>query len=58
MRDHKVFVAADPSRSMDLAEVVQSSIFRDRDGRQIMAQAHYDAPCICPTPRPASATSR
>jgi CO/xanthine dehydrogenase Mo-binding subunit/aerobic-type carbon monoxide dehydrogenase small subunit (CoxS/CutS family) len=48
--DRKVFVAADPSRSMDLAEVVQSSIFRDRDGRQIMAQAHFDAPCDLPDP--------
>ena len=35
---------------MDLATVVQSSIFRDRDGRQIMAQAHYDAPCELPDP--------
>ena len=35
---------------MDLAEVVQSSIFRDRDGRQIMAQAHFDAPCDLPDP--------
>jgi hypothetical protein len=28
---------------MDLAAVVQSSLFRDRDGRQIMAQAHLSA---------------
>ena len=53
-----VFARADHSKSMDLATVVQSSIFRDRDGRQIMAQAHYDAPCSLPDPRPASATSR
>lgn len=48
---HKqVHVKADPSRTVDLATVVQSSIFRDRDGRQIMAQAHYDAPCDLPDP--------
>ena len=46
----KVSVRADPSRSMDLGSVVQASIFRDRDGRQIMAQAHYDAPCDLPDP--------
>ena len=46
----KVYVKADPSRAVDLATVVQSSIFRDRDGRQIMAQAHYDAPCDLPDP--------
>jgi CO/xanthine dehydrogenase Mo-binding subunit/aerobic-type carbon monoxide dehydrogenase small subunit (CoxS/CutS family) len=46
----KVFVRDDPSREVDLATVVQSSIFRDRDGRQIMAQAHYDAPCDLPDP--------
>ena len=26
------------------------SLFRDRDGRQIMAQSHYDAPCSLPDP--------
>jgi CO/xanthine dehydrogenase Mo-binding subunit/aerobic-type carbon monoxide dehydrogenase small subunit (CoxS/CutS family) len=46
----KVFVKADPSREVDLATVVQSSLFRDRDGRQIMAQAHFDAPCDLPDP--------
>ena len=46
----KVFVRSEPERSMDLAAVVQSSLFRDRDGRQIMAQAHYDAPCSLPDP--------
>jgi CO/xanthine dehydrogenase Mo-binding subunit/aerobic-type carbon monoxide dehydrogenase small subunit (CoxS/CutS family) len=46
----KVFVTADPSREADLATVVQSSLFRDRDGRQIMAQAHFDAPCDLPDP--------
>ena len=25
-------------------------LFRDRDGRQIMAQSHYDAPCSLPDP--------
>ena len=30
--------------------VVQSTLFRDRDGRQIMAQSHYDAPCSLPDP--------
>src|SRR5205807_9681498 len=46
----KVFVESDASRSMGLADVVQSSLFRDRDGRQIMAQAHFDAPCDLPDP--------
>src|SRR5918911_109033 len=46
----KVFVASDPSREVDLATVVQSSLFRDRDGRQVMAQAHFDAPCDLPDP--------
>jgi putative selenate reductase molybdopterin-binding subunit len=46
----KVFVKSDPSREVDLATVVQSSLFRDRDGRQIMAQAHFDAPCDLPDP--------
>ncbi|MGH9244898.1 MAG: molybdopterin-dependent oxidoreductase [Acidimicrobiales bacterium] len=45
-----VSVKGDPSRTVDLASVVQSSIFRDRDGRQIMAQSHYDAPCDLPDP--------
>lgn len=46
----QVQIAGDPSRSIPLAEIVQASIFRDRDGRQIMAQAHYDAPCDLPDP--------
>ncbi len=46
----KVYVKSEPGRAVDLATVVQSSIFRDRDGRQIMAQAHYDAPCDLPDP--------
>jgi CO/xanthine dehydrogenase Mo-binding subunit/aerobic-type carbon monoxide dehydrogenase small subunit (CoxS/CutS family) len=50
MGGRKVFVKTDPSRALDLASVVQSSIFRDRDGRQIMAQAHFDAPCDLPDP--------
>jgi putative selenate reductase molybdopterin-binding subunit len=50
MGGRKVFVTADPERSIGLAECVQSSLFRDRDGRQIMAQAHYDAPCSLPDP--------
>ena len=50
MGGRKVFVKADPSREVDLATVVQSSLFRDRDGRQIMAQAHFDAPCDLPDP--------
>jgi putative selenate reductase molybdopterin-binding subunit len=48
--DRKVFLRSDPDRSMDLAQVVQSSLFRNRDGQQIMAQAHYDAPCDLPDP--------
>jgi CO/xanthine dehydrogenase Mo-binding subunit/aerobic-type carbon monoxide dehydrogenase small subunit (CoxS/CutS family) len=48
--NRKVFVPSDPSRAGDLATVVQSSLFRDRDGRQIMAQAHFDAPCDLPDP--------
>jgi putative selenate reductase molybdopterin-binding subunit len=48
--DKKVFDKTAPDRSIDLASVVQASIFRDRDGRQIMAQAHYDAPCDLPDP--------
>jgi 4-hydroxybenzoyl-CoA reductase alpha subunit len=46
----RVFVKADPSRGLTLAETVQSSIFRNRDGRQVMAFAHYDAPCDLPDP--------
>jgi CO/xanthine dehydrogenase Mo-binding subunit/aerobic-type carbon monoxide dehydrogenase small subunit (CoxS/CutS family) len=46
----KVFVAAEPDRAVDLPTVVQSSLFRNRDGRQIMAQAHFDAPCDLPDP--------
>ena len=46
----RVYVASDPTRGMTLGEVVQSSIFRDRDGRQVMAFAHYDAPCDLPDP--------
>jgi CO/xanthine dehydrogenase Mo-binding subunit/aerobic-type carbon monoxide dehydrogenase small subunit (CoxS/CutS family) len=46
----QVQVADDPERAITLAEIVQASIFRDRDGRQIMAQAHYDAPCDLPDP--------
>jgi putative selenate reductase molybdopterin-binding subunit len=46
----KVKVKGQPERSIDLATVVQSSLFRDREGRQIMAQAHYDAPCSLPDP--------
>ncbi|HZV48537.1 MAG TPA: molybdopterin-dependent oxidoreductase [Candidatus Dormibacteraeota bacterium] len=46
----RVQVRGQPERSMDLASIVQSSLFRDRDGRQIMAQAHYDAPCSLPDP--------
>jgi CO/xanthine dehydrogenase Mo-binding subunit/aerobic-type carbon monoxide dehydrogenase small subunit (CoxS/CutS family) len=50
MGGRRVFVKSDPSREVDLATVVQSSLFRDRDGRQIMAQAHFDAPCDLPDP--------
>jgi CO/xanthine dehydrogenase Mo-binding subunit/aerobic-type carbon monoxide dehydrogenase small subunit (CoxS/CutS family) len=50
MGDHAVRVRGDGDRSLDLASVVQSSLFRDRDGRQIMAQSHYDAPCSLPDP--------
>ncbi len=46
----RVQVKGQPERSMDLAAIVQSSLFRDREGRQIMAQAHYDAPCSLPDP--------
>jgi putative selenate reductase molybdopterin-binding subunit len=48
--EDRVFVRGDPSKGMTLAETVQSSIFRDRDGSQIMALAHYDAPCDLPDP--------
>jgi len=46
----RMYVKANPSRGHTLAEIVQSSIFRDRDGRQVMAFAHYDAPCDLPDP--------
>ena len=46
----RVQVRGQPERAMDLASIVQASLFRDRDGRQIMAQAHYDAPCSLPDP--------
>jgi CO/xanthine dehydrogenase Mo-binding subunit/aerobic-type carbon monoxide dehydrogenase small subunit (CoxS/CutS family) len=50
LRDRRVQVTSDPEHGLSLGEVVQSSLFRDRDGRQIMAQAHYDAPCDLPDP--------
>jgi putative selenate reductase molybdopterin-binding subunit len=46
----RVFVKSDPARGISLAETVQSSIFRDRDGQQVMAFVHYDAPCDLPDP--------
>ena len=46
----RAYVKSDPARGHSLAELVQSSIFRDRDGRQVMAFAHYDAPCDLPDP--------
>jgi putative selenate reductase molybdopterin-binding subunit len=50
LADRKVRAREDHSKEMDLAACVQSSLFRDRDGRQIMAQSHYDAPCSLPDP--------
>lgn len=46
----RVFVTDDPSRGVTLGEVALSALFRDRDGRQILAMAHYDAPCDLPDP--------
>jgi putative selenate reductase molybdopterin-binding subunit len=46
----RVQVRGEPERAIELAAIVQASLFRDRDGRQIMAQAHYDAPCSLPDP--------
>ena len=46
----RVFVRDEPSRGVTLSEVALSALFRDRDGRQIMALAHYDAPCDLPDP--------
>jgi putative selenate reductase molybdopterin-binding subunit len=50
LADHAVRARDDHAKSMDLASVAQSALFRDRDGRQIMAQSHYDAPCSLPDP--------
>jgi putative selenate reductase molybdopterin-binding subunit len=41
----RVFVRETPDRGMTLSEVALSALFRGRDGRQIMAMGHYDAPC-------------
>ena len=46
----RAYLKSDPARGHSLAELVQSSLFRDRDGRQVMAFAHYDAPCDLPDP--------
>ncbi|MGE5291981.1 MAG: molybdopterin-dependent oxidoreductase [Micromonosporaceae bacterium] len=46
----RVFVRDDPSRGLTLSDVALSALFRDREGRQIMAMAHYDAPCDLPDP--------
>jgi CO/xanthine dehydrogenase Mo-binding subunit/aerobic-type carbon monoxide dehydrogenase small subunit (CoxS/CutS family) len=46
----RVYVAADRERSMTLGEIAQSAMFRDRDGRQLLAYGHYDAPCDLPDP--------
>ncbi len=46
----RVYLRDDPSRGHTLSEVALSALFRDRDGRQIMAMAHYDAPCDLPDP--------
>lgn len=46
----RVCVRAEPDRGLTLSEVALSALFRDRDGRQIMAMAHYDAPCDLPDP--------
>jgi putative selenate reductase molybdopterin-binding subunit len=40
----------DPAKALSLSDVALSAMFRDRDGRQIMAMAHYDAPCDLPDP--------
>lgn len=46
----KVYPLADPERGLALGDVALSALFRDREGRQIMAMAHYDAPCDLPDP--------
>jgi CO/xanthine dehydrogenase Mo-binding subunit/aerobic-type carbon monoxide dehydrogenase small subunit (CoxS/CutS family) len=46
----RVYLRDDPSVGRTLSEVALSALFRDRDGRQIMAMAHYDAPCDLPDP--------
>ena len=46
----RVFARDEPDRGLTLGEVALSALFRDRDGRQIMAMAHYDAPCDLPDP--------
>jgi CO/xanthine dehydrogenase Mo-binding subunit/aerobic-type carbon monoxide dehydrogenase small subunit (CoxS/CutS family) len=46
----RVFVRDEPDRGLTLSEVALSALFRDREGRQIMAMAHYDAPCDLPDP--------
>jgi putative selenate reductase molybdopterin-binding subunit len=46
----RVYVAAEPDRGMTLGEIAQSAMFRNRDGRQLLAYGHYDAPCDLPDP--------
>jgi CO/xanthine dehydrogenase Mo-binding subunit len=46
----RVYLRDDPSVGRTLSEVALSALFRDREGRQIMAMAHYDAPCDLPDP--------
>jgi len=46
----RIFVRDDPGRGLTLGEVALSALFRDREGQQIMAMAHYDAPCDMPDP--------
>ncbi len=46
----RVYVTAEPDRGMTLGEIALSALFRDRDGRQLLAYGHYDAPCDLPDP--------
>lgn len=49
-RDRRVQAAGDPGRGAPLGQVVAGMMFRDGGGTQVVASAHYDAPCALPDP--------
>lgn len=49
-RNKQVISGPDPSRAVDLGDLVSSMLFRDGGGTHVMASAHFDAPCSLPDP--------